>query len=156
MKGKNRMSKQERSTAVQRLDAFVGKWKVELVFPGEPPFKAETDASFEWLDAEQFFLVYRAGTPGMSAPVAHCVIGADDTMDGYTMLYSDSRGVARLYQMSIQDGVWKQWRDDPSFYQRFSATFSEDGNTITGSWENSEDGVNWNHDFALSYIRVNE
>lgn len=148
------MSKHERSATRQRLDALVGKWKLEAVFPSEPPFTIQTDASFEWLDTEHFFLVYRAGSPGSEAPVAHCIIGADDTMDSYTMLYSDSRGVARLYQMSIQDGVWRQWRDDPSFYQRFSATFSEDGNRITGSWENSEDGINWKHDFALTYTRV--
>ena len=148
------MSNQKRSAAVQRLDAFVGKWKLEAVFSRNPPFQAETVASFEWLDAERFFLVYRAGTPDLDMPLTHAIIGADDTMDSYTMLYSDSRGVARLYQMSIQDGVWRQWRDDPSFYQRFSATFSEDASTIKGSWENSEDGINWNHDFELTYTRI--
>lgn len=145
--------KHERSAALQRLDALVGKWKLELVFPGDSPFKGQTQASFEWLDDDRFFLVYRAGTPGSEFPVGHCIIGADDTMESYTMLYSDSRGVARLYQMSLRDGVWRQWRDDPTFYQRFSATFSEDGRTIKGSWENSEDGVNWKHDFDLTYTR---
>lgn len=148
------MSEQERSATRQRLDALVGKWTVELVFPGDPPFKGETQASFEWLN--EFFLVYRAGTPGSEYPVGHSIIGADDMMDSYTMLYSDSRGVARLYQMSLRDGVWKQWRDDPAFYQRFSATFSEDGRTITGSWEISDDGVNWKHDFNMTYTRVTD
>lgn len=146
--------KQERSAARQRLDAFVGKWTIEVVFPGDPPVKAQTQASFEWLDADRVFLVYRAGTPGSDVPVAHCIIGADDTLDGYSVLYSDSRGVARLYQMSLRDGVWRQWRDDPTFYQRFSASISDDGHTIKGSWENSEDGVNWNLDFDLTYTRV--
>lgn len=145
---------QERSAALQRLDALVGRWTVELVFSRETPFRAETQASFEWLDADRFFLVYRTGTPGQAFPVSHSIIGADGTMDSYTLLYSDSRGVTRLYQMSLQDGVWKQWRDDPTFYQRFSATFSEDGQTMKGSWENSEDGVNWNHDFDLIYTRA--
>jgi hypothetical protein len=149
-----RMSEQERSAALQRLDAFVGKWNVELVFPTDPTFKAQTQASFEWLDDRRFFLVYRAGTEGSGYPVGHCIIGGDDTMETYTMLYSDSRGVARLYQMSLRDGVWRQWRDDPSFRQRFSATFSEDGRTIKGQWEKSEDGVNWEHDFDLTYIKV--
>lgn len=144
----------ERSAALQRLDALVGKWVVEMVFPGDELFKAQTQASFEWLDEDRCFLVYRAGTPGSGFPVGHCIIGADDMMDSYTMLYSDSRGVSRLYQMSLQDGVWRQWRDDPTFYQRFSAAFSEDRQTMTGSWEKSEDGTNWKHDFALTYSRA--
>jgi hypothetical protein len=145
---------QERSGTLKRLDVFVGMWEIELVFPGEPPFKAHTQASFEWLDESRFFLIYRAGTEGSGYPVGNCVIGADDTMDTYTMLYSDSRGIARLYQMSLHDGVWRQWRNDPTFYQRFSATFSEDGRTIKGAWENSEDGNNWKHDFDLIYTRA--
>jgi hypothetical protein len=146
----------ERSATRQRLDALVGKWEIDLVFPGDQPFKAQTQGSFEWLDDDHFFLVYRAGTPGSGYPVGHCIIGADDMMDSYTMLYSDSRGVARLYQMSLHDRVWRQWRDDPTFYQRSSATFSEDGRAIQGSWENSEDGVTWNHDFDVTYTRVAE
>lgn len=147
---------QERSATLRRLDAFVGKWDIELVFPGDPPFIAHTVGSFEWLDDRRFFLVYRAGTEGSGYPVGHCIIGADDTMDTYTMLYSDSRGVARIYHMSVRDGVWRQWRDDPNFYQRFSATFSEDGRTIKGAWENSEDGKNWKHDFDMTYTKVAE
>lgn len=147
---------QERTAALRRLDAFVGKWDVELVFPGDPPLTVHTPASFEWLDDRRFFLVYRAGTEGSGYPVGHCIIGADGTMDSYTMLYSDSRGVARLYQMSVRDGVWRQWRDDPTFYQRFSATFSDDRRIIKGAWENSEDGKNWKHDFDLTYTRVSD
>ena len=150
------MTNPERSAALQRLDAFVGKWNIEVVFPGEPPFKGETQGSFEWLDDDHFFLVYRAGTEGAGYPVGHSIIGADDKMDNYTVLYSDSRGVARLYQMSLQDGIWRQWRDDPTFSQRFSATFSEDGRTIKGSWEIAEDGVNWRHDFDMTYTRITD
>jgi hypothetical protein len=144
----------ERSAALQRLDAFVGQWEIELVLPSDPPFRAKTQGSFEWLDERRFFLVYRAGTEGSEAPVSHCLIGADNTLDSYTMLYSDSRGVARLYQMSLRDGVWRQWRDDPAFAQRFSATFNADGRTITGEWEIAEDGVTWKHDFDLTYTKI--
>jgi hypothetical protein len=144
----------ERSAALQRLDAFVGRWELELVFPSDPPLVGQTQATFQWLDERRFFLVYRAGTEGSGFPVGHCLIGADDALETYTVLYSDSRGIARLYQMSLQDGVWRQWRDDPAFAQRFSATFSEDGRTIKGQWEIAEDGVNWRHDFDLTYTRV--
>ena len=144
----------ERSAALQRLEALVGQWTIELVFPTDPPFRAQTQGSFQWLDERRFFLVYRAGTERSDFPVGHCLIGADDTLDAYAMLYSDSRGVARLYQMTLRDGVWRQWRDDPAFSQRFTATFSDDGRAITGQWEIAEDGVNWRHDFDLTYTRV--
>jgi hypothetical protein len=49
----------------------------------------------------------------------------------FYMLYADARGVFRVYRMSLSDGVWKIGRDAPGFFQRFTGTFSADGNTIT-------------------------
>lgn len=150
----SRQDQPERSAALQRLEVFVGRWNIELAFPSDPPFKAHTQGSFEWLDDRRFFLVYRAGTEGPEFPMSHCLIGGDDALETYAMLYSDTRGIARLYQMSLRDGVWRQWRDDPAFSQRFTARFSQDGRTITGTWEIAEDGVNWKHDFDLAYTRL--
>lgn len=143
----------ETSETRRRLEALVGPWNIELVFPGDSPFRAQTEGSFEWVK-EGFFLAYRAGTEGSGYPVGFSIIGADDAQNTYTMLYSDSRGVARLYQMSLGDGVWKLWRDDPEFAQRFTGAFSEDGGTITGAWEKRMDGKTWEHDFDLIYRRV--
>lgn len=33
------------------------------------------------------------------------------------------------------------------FRQRFTATFSQDGNTISGAWEKRLNGSGWEHDF---------
>jgi hypothetical protein len=54
---------------------------------------------------------------------------------------------------SIGNGEWKLWREGEPFSQRFSATFSDDGNTITGRWEIAEDGTNYSTDFDLIYSR---
>lgn len=59
-----------------------------------------------------------------------------------TSPYADARGVFRVYQMSLGDHVWKMWREAQGFFQRFTATFSDDDNTITGYWEGSRDGSN--------------
>jgi hypothetical protein len=40
------------------------------------------------------------------------------------------------------------------FSQRFTGTFSDDGDTIRGTWEKSFDGSHWVHDFDLTYRRV--
>jgi hypothetical protein len=55
--------------------------------------------------------------------------------------------------MSIGNGEWRLWREGEPFSQRFIATFSDDGNTITGRWEIAEDGTNYSTDFDLIYSR---
>ena len=69
------------------------------------------------------------------------------------MLYSDERGVARIYQMSLEGGVWKMWRDSPGFSQRVTGTISGDGNTITWHGELSYDGSHWEQDLDVTYTR---
>ena len=56
--------------------------------------------------------------------------------------------------MILCDYVWELWRDSPNLSQCFTGTFSDDGKTITGRWERSSDGSNWEHDFDLTYVKV--
>jgi hypothetical protein len=56
--------------------------------------------------------------------------------------------------MSFADGIWKFWREDSDFFQRFEGKISEDGNSIIGSGENSYDGKNWEHDYDITYTRI--
>ena len=70
------------------------------------------------------------------------------------MLYFDSRGVSRVYQMSLNDSVWKIWRDVPGFSQRFTGTVSDGGNIIMGYWEKSGDGSTWERDFDVTYKKI--
>ena len=66
--------------------------------------------------------------------------------------------MVRLYAMSLADGVWTLTRESPDFTpldfgQRFTGTFSADGNTISGAWEKRLNG-DWEYDFALTYRRA--
>lgn len=75
------------------------------------------------------------------------------------MHYFDSRGVARIYQMSFVDGVWKLWRDTADvspldFARRLVATFSSDGKTIDGRWESCHDDATWEDDLRITYRRT--
>ena len=79
------------------------------------------------------------------------IIGPDPDGHSYVQHYFDSRGVARLYVMNLRDGVWTLTRESADFSelrfsQRFTGVFSADGHTVTGSWEMSQNGVNWDHD----------
>ena len=69
------------------------------------------------------------------------------------MLYCDERGVARIYQMSLEGGVWKIWRESAGFSQRMTGTFGDDGNTITVHGELSRDGSIWEKDLDVTYTR---
>ena len=143
----------EQETALKRLEALVGQWNIHIVLPLDPPITAQARATFSWLPGD-FFLIYRSEADNPDFPKSESIIGCDNAMQSYSMLYSDSRGVTRLYAMSLSDGVWKLWRDDPTFAQRFMGTFSPDGRTITATWEKSFDGTNWEHDFDLTYTRI--
>src|ERR1019366_8996690 len=88
------------------------------------------------------------------APDSVSIIGCDATNGKYCQLYSDERGVCRVYEMTIGNGEWKLWRLGEPFPQRFTASFSDDGNPITGRWEIGEDDTNFTTDFELIYRRV--
>ena len=61
--------------------------------------------------------------------------------------------------MSFADGVWtlERGKEDFSpyeFAQRFTGSFSENGNRIDGTWEIAHDKKTWEKDFDLNYVRV--
>ena len=88
------------------------------------------------------------------APNSISIMGCDGANGIYFQLYSDERGVCRVYEMSIGDGEWKRWREGEPFPQRFSATISDDGETIVGRWEKALDGRTWETDFDLTYRKI--
>jgi hypothetical protein len=141
------------------LDALLGEWEMEASFeadyfaPGSPPLTAWGGrTTFEWLVGE-FFLIQRFAVDD-AAPSGITIIGAAAAPETLVQHYYDSRGVARDYQMSFDEGVWKLWRNAPGFWQRYAGVFSADGTTITGAWEGSPDGNRWTHDFALNYTKI--
>ncbi|MEP7024415.1 MAG: hypothetical protein ABJB47_11580 [Actinomycetota bacterium] len=149
-----------RPAAIARLEVLVGQWEVTATFEAGffGPGSAEVQDSsgrttFEWLDGE-FFLIQRFRTGNPAAPDGLAVIGTADGPGTLRQHYYDSRGVERVYEMSLTDGVWKVWRDEPGFCQLFSGAISSDGKTIEGAWEKSADGSQWKHDFTLTYRKL--
>ena len=59
------------------------------------------------------------------------IIGLDDFTERFCYVYSDARGVSRVYEMSF-----------------------DDGNTIVARWEKSRDGSSWELDFELTYTKA--
>jgi hypothetical protein len=146
------------SNSLKALEALLGDWKLLAGFGDTPPTDIGAWVTFEWLPGEQF-LVQRWAVPLPEAPDGLAIIGPDPEHEGtFLQHYFDSRGVARIYKMSLAEGVWKLWRDEPDFSpldfsQRYTGTFSDDGKTITGAWEICHDGKTWEHDFDLIYTK---
>jgi hypothetical protein len=137
------------------LDALVGAWSMEAVFPRTGPSDVRGRTVFEWALGGRF-LVQRAEVPHPDAPDVIAMIGLDAGSGELLQHYFDSRGVVRLYSMTLRDGVWTLLRhaQAPDFSQRFIGTFSDDGDTIAGAWERANDGSDWEHDFDLVYTRA--
>jgi len=138
---------------LKRLEPLVGEWTLEAKPPDGPPWPGEARATIEWHDSGAH-LVERSSAEMPEAPDGVSIMGCDGANGTYFQLYSDDRGVCRVYEMSIGDGEWKLWREGAPFPQRFSATISDDGNTISGRWEKAADGRTWETDFDLTYRKV--
>jgi len=135
---------------------LVGEWDTLGSHPLIPS-ALHGHSSFEWLEGQALLrwhsVFERAGEqPG--PPQAVSVIGGDDTLEVYHMLYCDERGVSRIYETSLKDGIWRFWREAPGFSQRYTATFSADGNTIVGHGELSRDNSTWEQDLDVTYTKI--
>jgi hypothetical protein len=139
--------------SIRQFDMLIGEWTMVGAHP-QLPSTLHGHSSFAWL-RDGALLTWRFDwDPDCGIPNAFSVIGHDDAGDACSMLYTDARGVARIYQMALSNGVWKQWRDSPDFAQRMAATFSDDGNTITWRGELSKDGGStWEPDLSGTFTR---
>ncbi|HMG28316.1 MAG TPA: hypothetical protein VKH36_16050 [Acidimicrobiia bacterium] len=147
------------STEMAPLEALVGEWSVEALAPWAPPSDLRGRTVFEWMTGGTF-LLQRWEVPIDEAPDGLAVIGRiPQDNAGYLQHYFDSRGVARVYSMTFEDGVWTLSRTKADFSpldfaQRFTGTLGDDDRTIRGGWELAHDGSTWEHDFDLVYTRV--
>src|SRR4051794_23496115 len=145
----------------EALNRLAGEWDVEMRADGV--VVARELVVYEWIADGDFLLqrsqsqltdaapqIWRDNAPTSSTNV----IGADDYSGRYGFLYADSRGVRRVYEMSIDGDETRVWGESgPSFFQRYVGTFSDDGNQIDGRWERSTDNENWELDFESTYRR---
>src|SRR5688572_26463017 len=106
--------------------------------PDGPAWPGEGRVRFEWSEGKAW-LIQRWTVDLPEAPDGIAVIGPKDAPTSgqesaksgeLLQHYFDSRGVHRVYEMSLSGGVWKMWRQGEPFDQRFTADFSEDGSTI--------------------------
>jgi hypothetical protein len=136
-------------TDLSNLEVLVGEWSSEV-----PAFTAEARTTFEWLEGGGF-LIERSTIDLPEFPNGVMVIGPTGADGALQQHYFDSRGVHRVYEMTLEDGVWTLWREGPDWPQRYVGELSDDGNTITGRWERGESpGAPLQHDFDITHRRL--
>jgi hypothetical protein len=138
--------------SLKQFDILVGEWNMVGTHP-ELPSPVQGHSSFEWLVEGALLLWHFDWERGGGIPSSLSVIGHDDSVETCSMLYADERGVARIYQMSLEGSVWKMWRESPDFSQRMTGTVSSDGSIISCHGELSRDGSHWEQDLDVTYTR---
>lgn len=137
--------------ALKALQLLAGDWDMELSnasFLPDSSTRVHGTVTFVWLE-DGAALAMRQGD------AATWIIGRDDAENDFHVLYSDSRGVSRVYTMSFDTSHWSLWRHNPEFSQRFEAVINPNGTVIKGRWEKSvDDGKTWDHDFDVTYTKA--
>ena len=129
-----------------------------MLLPGVELPDVDARVTFEWV-GDQAFVLERWTVPIPEAPDGLAVIRWDEGRGTFLQHYFDERGVARVYEMTLGDGVWTLERTKPdfsdfNFSQRFAGTFSDDGRRIDGTFEIAHDHETWEKDFDVVYTRV--
>lgn len=139
--------------ALKPFSVLIGTWNTVGMHPLIPDTTLHGRTSFEWLEGGAF-LMMRSEIDEPGIPTGIAIIGSDDAIGEYFMLYFDERGVSRKHNVSLHDNILKWWRNAPGFSQRYTGTIVDDGNTIIGKGELSRDGSFWEQDLDLTYKRV--
>jgi len=137
---------------LEPFEALVGTWTIEATHVALRGAVVPGQSTFEWLEGKRF-LVWRSDNPPGTVPRALAVIGGGETPGVWPMHYFDERGVMRVYQVSMDGGVWRMWRDHPGFSQRLSGVFENGGRTLRVSTELNQ-GEGWKPDLEMTYRRA--
>ena len=140
---------------------LIGRWTTDATHPYLPGAAIRGSGEIEWLDGERF-LVFRSSYDHPEIPNAISIIG--DT-DGLRMHYFDSRGVHRIYEVTVSKDGWEITMSrhapagsfasaDGAFSQRLRFSFEDQDRTMSGKGRLSHDDVNWEDDLQITYQRA--
>ena len=100
-----------RPASLDRLGTLIGRWDMEATFeagyfgPDSPAFTSRGgQTTFDWLQG-RFFLTQRFINEHPAAPSGIAIISAGAEPEIFSQHYYDSRGVARVYQMTLDGGI---------------------------------------------------
>jgi hypothetical protein len=129
----------------ERLAALVGRWRTSgwtRETAEVPAMRIEATDTYEWLPG-RFALLHSVDARVGEEPVRGAeIIGWDPERGAYVTQYFGSDG-PNAYEATLgEDGGALVWRMR-SRTDRFTGTFSADGETITGHWEQVDGDGRW-------------
>ena len=131
-------------TALERLEALVGRWRTEgwTIDPaGGEGDRIEATDTYERLPGGALLHLVDARVGDQKVEGAE-IIGFDPQRGNYSTRYFGTDGPA-AYEARLREEDGKTVWDMQSDADRFTGTFSADGNTITGHWEAVDEDGNW-------------
>lgn len=135
------------------LKPLIGTWTTIGHHSMLPGITLHGRTTFEWHE-EGAFLRMRSEIEEEGIPSAIALIGSDDAVEVFTMLYFDERAVSRRFEVTMGDGKLRWWRTAPGFSQRYVLTLAPDGDTLHGVSSLSKDDATWEQDMELAYTRA--
>jgi len=148
-------------TDIQTLGRrLAGRWTSASTHPAFPGKVIAGSVEVEWLEGEKF-LIMRAQVDHPDFPNSISIVG--DT-DGLRMHYFDSRGVYRLYEVTVDEHSCTMAMDRSSpahsfaashapFSQRLTYTFESGDETMSLASQLSEDEEHWDDDLQATFRR---
>jgi Protein of unknown function (DUF1579) len=142
----------------ERLAALVGRWRTEgwtTETADASAARIEALDTYEWLPG-RFGLLHTVDARVGDAHVAGAeIIGWEPDRGAYVTQYFGSDG-PNAYEASLadEDGVlvWTM----RSEVDRFTGRFTDDGNTLTGGWEQLDDEKNWQPWMEVTLTRLGD
>jgi hypothetical protein len=129
----------------ERLGALVGRWKTEgwtIAADGAPPLRIDAVDTYEWLPGGFALLHHVDAQVGDKKVEGAEIIGYHPARRSYVTQYFGSDGPG-AYEASLQHEhrglVWRMRSET----ERFTGSFSDDGDTIAGHWELLDDDSHW-------------
>ena len=143
----------KKNPSLEAFNILIGDWATTGKHPLVPGVTLQGKTTFEWLE-NGAFVIMQSHIDHKDFPDGIAIFGSDDGQEEYMMNYFDERTVSRKYICTIKNNIWKWWRDDKKFSQRFIGEIESDGNTIIAKGEMSIDGKPWEKDLELVYKRM--
>lgn len=142
-----------KNKAFEIFSQLIGEWEYTMYncwFLETMDTQVKGFTTIDWLfDA---FVVFRSSDANKK-PNDVWVIGYSEPQKKYQMFYNDERGVARIFNMTLDGKTLIFLREDEDFYQRITLEIQID--RIHSIAEASDDkGKTWRKDLEMLHVKI--
>lgn len=135
------------------LERVLGVWTVIGAHPYMPGRELHGRVTYERIEGGAFVRMHsKMQDPEIPEGVA--IFGADGDAGTCTMLYFDTRGVSRRYEVVFHDDGFTWSRDASPLSQSFRVTYPGDGRTMRCEGRMKKDAGDWEPDLRLECTRA--